>query len=172
MRPPLCEQTQPSYLLHGFDTGTGTSTRCPVPRRSPRRWADTGLCCPIWACRPLPPSPSSPGRCERGSVHPDPGLGSWMKISPCWRLAGFRNWNVWPLSWFGLAGSAACTQRRRVVSLAASSRCEFYPSCTTLERGWDIYADLWHRSYQPLITVCCVLCNVSYFREVWPFGNG
>lgn len=85
--------SQPSYLLHGSDTGKGTSRRCPVPHRSPRRWADTGLCCPIWACRPPPPSPSSPGRREKGCDHPALGLESWAKYTgPFCRLEAFTNW--------------------------------------------------------------------------------
>lgn len=123
--------SHPSYLLHGFDTGTGTSRRCPVPRRSPHRWADTGLCCPIWACRPPPPSPSSPGRHERGCVHPDLGLESWIKTSPFWHLVVFRNRKVW------LLRCLLCVVFLSVhrSSHAVSSRSEFYPSYTTSEEG-------------------------------------
>lgn len=78
----------PSYLLHGFDIGKGTSRRCRVPRRNPRRWADTGLCCPTWVCPLLPPSPSFPIPSESGSGHPDPGLvssvsASWWQAVAC-----------------------------------------------------------------------------------------
>lgn len=93
--PPLI----PAYLLHGFDTGKGTSRRCQVPHRSPRRWADTGLCCPILAC-PLPHlSPSSPGPHETGSGHPVLGL---VTSASWWLLViftGHRNWKkMLPLS--------------------------------------------------------------------------
>lgn len=65
-----------TYLLHDFDRGKGTSRRSPDPHRSLRRWAGTGLCCPIWACRlPLLP-PSSQAARDWGSGRPVPGSGT------------------------------------------------------------------------------------------------
>lgn len=126
-----------SYLLRGFDTGTGTSRRCPVPRRSPRRWADTGLCCPIWACRPPPPSPSSPGRSERGSGRPDLGLEAL--VEPCWSPGGCGSWKkARPLSLLGL-GFVGGASSLVLPPLALS----FTPAERPWKRGWDIYSDLW-----------------------------
>lgn len=79
------KQSIPSYLLHGSDTGKGTSKHCQVLHKSPHMLADTGLCCPIWVCPLPPPSPSSPGPHERGSGHPVLGLETSASAS-WWRL--------------------------------------------------------------------------------------
>lgn len=153
-----CKPKPPSYLLHGSDTGTGTSRRCPAPRRSPRRWADTGLCCPIWACRPPPPSPSSPGRRERGCDHPAPGWESSTCAS--WRLAVFLETEMFALR--------RCRERAEKLPLQPPLALSFTPAEQPRKRGWDIYSDLWYRSYQPLVTASFVLSDVSHLKEVWP----
>ena len=102
-------RSSPAYLHRGSDRDKGTSRRCRAPRRSPRRWADTGLCCPIWACLQPPPSPSSPAPDERGFGRPDQGLVAsswatwipWRKFDPTHLLSFMRLFGPWVFNqWF------------------------------------------------------------------------
>lgn len=185
--PPLCterlfrkrppENLLQTYLLHGSGRGTGTSRRSPDPRRSPHRWAGTGLCCPIWACRlPLPP-PSSPAAHERGSGRPVPDSGvsvstsffSFPSAPPNVEMNSRRVW---------LSGEKAavcfyfceCVQVEGCLNVffcGLSPTRSFSPTAHPWKRDSVIYCDLWHfnRSYQLLMTVLFELCNVSYFKK-------
>lgn len=65
----FCIQHICAHLLHESDTSKGSATHCRFRCRIPRRWGCTGLCCPIGACPPPPPCPSSPGpRMKESSV--------------------------------------------------------------------------------------------------------
>lgn len=165
-----------THLLHGSGRGRGTSRRYPDPRRSPRKWAGTGLCCPIWACRPPLLPPSSPAAHERGSGRPCPDSGistssSFFTFFPSAPLIAEMNSRcVWPSGKKQLfvfisvnvyaEGAVSAAQ----LSLSRS----FSPTARPWKRDRVIYCDLWHfnRSYQWLMTVLFELCNVSYFKKV------
>lgn len=63
-----------AHLHHESDTSKGTATHCRSRCRIPRRWGCTGLCCPIGACPPPHPFPSSPSPHMKESSVWAPGL--------------------------------------------------------------------------------------------------
>lgn len=65
---------------------------------------------------------------------------------------------------FALRCFRECAKKRAKKLSCSLLSLGFTPPIQPRKRGWDINSDLWYGSYQQLITVCFVLCNVSYFR--------
>lgn len=98
-----------------------------------------------------------------------PGFGSFTLNLTI--LAVYQNWWVQPLRCLLCDVFRECAKKRAKKLSCSLLSLGFTPPIQPRKRGWDINSDLWYGSYQQLITVCFVLCNVSYFREVWPFEN-
>lgn len=153
----------PSYLLHGFGTSMGTSTHCQVPHRSPHRWANTGLCCPIWACLLPHPPPSSPGLHERESDFPVLGL---VASASWWLLVNFtvENKKIEQLSvpsvakccfllFFWKRSTGMCLISQTLLSEPSPSE-SFTPTVSSRKCHWGIHCDLWHLNISYQSTAC------------------